>query len=403
MKTKTANAKAAAPAKKRTLPADSGPLEVTRHITSSVECLLWGRAAARCEFWGCNKPLWKSSVTQESVNLAQKAHIYSFSAGGPRGHKGITRQELNDFGNLLLVCHGCHQKIDKHNDGGRYTADLLRQWKAEHERRIEIVTGIDPSKRSHVILYGANVGSHSSPLTFDEAAHALFPTLHPADDRAITLGMINSSFSDRSDAFWKVEAEQLVTTFGLQVKERIRLGTIEHLSIFAIAPQPLLILLGSLINNISKAEIYQRHREPQTWQWPAKAPKLGFQVEAPAATNGTPALVIALSATVTDDRITDILPDANIWRVSVSKPNMDLIKSRAQLSEFRTVLRTVLDRIKAAHGQATQLHVFPVVGVAPAIEIGRVRMPKADMPWQVYDQVNARGGFIPALSLSKEE
>jgi hypothetical protein len=55
--------------------------------------------------------------------------------------------------------------------------------------------------------------------------------------------------------------------------------------------------------------------------------------------------------------------------------------------------------MKAIHGQTTTLHVFPAVGVSTAIEFGRVRMPKADAPWQLYDQVNARGGFIPALTI----
>jgi hypothetical protein len=38
-----------------------------------------------------------------------------------------------------------------------------------------------------------------------------------------------------------------------------------------------------------------------------------------------------------------------------------------------------------------------------AVELGRVRMPKADSPWHVYDQVNARGGFIHALSIPNGE
>jgi hypothetical protein len=58
-----------------------------------------------------------------------------------------------------------------------------------------------------------------------------------------------------------------------------------------------------------------------------------------------------------------------------------------------------MDRIKAAHGQTTPLHVFPVASVSAAIEFGRIRMPKADMPWRIYDQVNDRGGFVFALSI----
>ena len=54
-------------------------VEVTRHIKRPVERELWARAAARCQFSGCNKLLYKSAVTQESVNVSQNAHIYAFS------------------------------------------------------------------------------------------------------------------------------------------------------------------------------------------------------------------------------------------------------------------------------------------------------------------------------------
>ena len=256
-------------------------------------------------------------------------------------------------------------------------------------------------KKSHVVLYGANVGDHSSPLNFAEAAHALFPTLWPAEASAIVLGTINSSFTDRSPKFWKGEADNLRKLFDTRVKQRISLGEINHLSLFAIAPQPLLILLGTLLIDITNAEVFQRHREPQTWNWPKRARRLPFKVQEPSSTAGPPALVLALSAPITDDRVFSVLgDDAAIWRVTAPNPNTDLIKSRSHLSDFRTLMRPLLDRIKDRHGRTTPLHIFPAAGVSPAVELGRVRMPKAHMPWKIYDQVNARGGFIPALSLS---
>ena len=59
--------------------------EVTRYIKKEVERELWARAAGRCQFNGCNRILYKSPVTQERVNISEKAHIYSFSEDGPRG------------------------------------------------------------------------------------------------------------------------------------------------------------------------------------------------------------------------------------------------------------------------------------------------------------------------------
>lgn len=56
--------------------------------------------------------------------------------------------------------------------------------------------------------------------------------------------------------------------------------------------------------------------------------------------------------------------------------------------------------IKEKHGQQTALHIFPAMPVACAVELGRIRMPKADMPWFIYDQNNKQKKFINALEIS---
>jgi SMODS-associated and fused to various effectors sensor domain len=112
------------------------------------------------------------------------------------------------------------------------------------------------------------------------------------------------------------------------------------------------------------------------------------------------ALVVALSGTVTPDRILRAMgKTASIWSISSSKPHNDFIKTKAQLSEFRSIARGLFDEIKATHGNKTVLHVFPAAAVSVAVEFGRVRMPKADMPWRIYDQVNDCGGFVAALDV----
>ena len=90
--------------------------DVTRYVPYPIQCLLWGRAAGRCEFAGCNLELWRSPVTQEQVNIGEKAHIYSFSEDGPRGNVGVDPGSLNDISNLLLVCEPCHKTIDQDKD-----------------------------------------------------------------------------------------------------------------------------------------------------------------------------------------------------------------------------------------------------------------------------------------------
>lgn len=147
----------------------------TRKISSVVERELWGRAAGRCQFGGCNRLLYRSPITQETVNISEKAHIYSFSKNGPRGQGKLAGNTaaLNEIENLILVCHDCHRTIDQHDDGDRYSVDVVRQFKADHERRIAFVSGIDADKKSAVILYGANIGDEASPLRAMQAYNAM--------------------------------------------------------------------------------------------------------------------------------------------------------------------------------------------------------------------------------------
>lgn len=378
----------------------------SRDISRSVEAMLWGSAAGRCEFDGCNRPLWKSPVTQERVNLAEKAHIYSFSANGPRGNRGVDAKRLNALENLILVCDICHKTIDKNWSSGRYTVAQLQQWKAGHEARVARVTGIGPEKTSHILLFGSNIGDHNGPLHYTQAVDAVFPHWYPAEDRAIELGVRNSVLSEAKKAlFWESAHANLNTDYE-HVRRRIRSGEIKHLSVFALAAQPLLIRLGALIGDIVRADVYQLHREPApSWKWPAQAPAPPeVQIRRPSSTNGPPALVLAFSAPVTADRITAVLDqDAAIWTLTVPSPHKEIVKSPAQLSEMRGLFSRVFDEIKAVHGQDTLLHVFPVMPVSLAVELGRARSPKAEMPWRIYDQVGALGGFVPALEIDPKE
>jgi SMODS-associated and fused to various effectors sensor domain len=385
----------------------SGPLlpgvwegpTVSRAIPRNVELMLWGRAAGRCQFPDCNKLLSRSPVSQEQVNIAEKAHIYAFSETGPRGHDGVAIEDLNVLGNLMLVCHDCHRTVDEDKTGIRYSAALLREWKALHETRIEIVTGIPPGRRSHVLYYGANVGEHRTPPVFTGAMGAMFPNRFPAELHPIALDVLDSPLEDRTPEFWKCESEGLAAKFDRRVRDLVARGKVDHLSVFALAPQPLLILLGTMLGDITPADVYQRHREPQTWSWPTSASPLMFEVKEPTNTSGHPALVLAVSATVTCDPIEAVLgTDASIWTVTIPQPNNDPVKSREDLSRFRQLVRSLFDRIKAIHGQTTVLHVFPAAPASLCVEFGRARMPKADMTWEIYDQ-NKQHGFVSSINI----
>jgi hypothetical protein len=368
------------------------------YVPDKVKLRIWGKAAGRCQYEGCNHPLWLDTLTQAEFNVAHLAHIIADSPEGPRGHPVLSEELKADLSNLMLLCDVHHRLIDKEDVAG-HPVERLQAMKALHERRIEITTAIGPDKQSHILLYGANIGLHSSPLSFGKAADAMLPDRYPSDLHPLTLGMINSSFTDRDAAFWQLENSHLRNMVAQQVRPRLAQGSISHLSIFALAPQPLLMLLGFLHSDIPAAEVYQLHREPLDWRWQDRPAGFRLVVEEPEQTSGPPALVLSLSATITDDRIRAVLDDATIWRVTTPAPNNDLLKSREQAREFRTQLRVLMDRIKLRHGEKAEIHIFPAMPVAFAVDLGRIIMPKADLPLRIYDENKAGGGFLHALEL----
>lgn len=377
--------------------------EVTRHIGTPVERELWGRSAGRCQFDGCNKPLYKSPVTQERVNIAEKAHIYSFSKDGPRGWGPLitNRSALNDIENLLLVCHDCHKTIDADKNGAKYSADLLQTWKRRHEARIFTVSGVCPTKKSFVTFYGSNIGEQSSPIQIADAMTAMFPDWYPAEETPIGLSM-SCSHEDRSADFWKTESEHLKRIFERQIAPRILNGTEAHFSVFALAPQPLLIQLGALFTDKVSVEVYQPIREPKTWNRQPHPEDFAFTIEEPDRFDHPPALVLSMSDDISSSRITSVVGDqVSIWRLSVTNGHQhnDAIRSADQLAQFRTILRKLMVSIKKVHGNTTPLRIFPCMPVSCAIELGRIRMPKADMTWQIFDQNNKEKRFIETISI----
>ena len=115
----------------------------------------------------------------------------------------------------------------------------------------------------------------------------------------------------------------------------------------------------------------------------------------------TVALKLALSATVTDDRICTVLGnDVAIWSLTAESPHNDIMRRPEDLVEFKRHLRRLFDRIKAVHGEGAVINVFPALPNSASVEVGRVRMPKADLPLHIYDQNWSVGGFIPTLKIT---
>jgi hypothetical protein len=385
---------------------DFKEIKITRSIKKEVERELWARAAGRCQFNDCNRILYKSPITQERVNISEKAHIYSFSKDGPRGWGPFQKspQQLNEVENLMLVCHDCHKTIDQDKNGNRYSGFLLQQWKKEHEYRVLTVTGIVADKKSHIIFYGSNIGEQRSPLQKNDAIEAMFPEHYPVSEYSVDLSML-CSHEDKTSIFWESELAHQIKMFNQKVIPLIESDKTKHFSLFCLADIPLLIHLGALFTDKVSVDTYQLLREPKGWHWQEFPEGFEFIIKKPEKTGGQPVLTISLSDYIHHDRIKSVLGNnVSIWELTVPDAHIgnDNIRNKAQLSMMRTAIRDLMIQIKYFHGQE-ELSVFPAMGISCSIEMGRVRMPKADMPWIIYDQNNKLGKFVKTLTIGGKD
>lgn len=377
--------------------------ETLRYIPEKTKLLLWGKAAGCCQYDGCNTPLYSDAVTKAEFNIAYIAHIIAASAKGPRGDEILSPQLKKELSNLMLLCDVHHRRVDKDDVAG-HPVERLREMKRKHEARVALLTSLTEDKQSHILFYGANIGQHGSPMNFREAGLAMLPDKYPASLHPFELSLKNSAMHDRDASFWLMEQQQLYRQFMTTVKPRLTDGTVQQLSVFGLAPQPLLIALGCMLSDIQRVEVYQRQREPQGWSWQAPPDSFEYVIKEPDIKSAKVALVIALSATVDEARIKQTLGnDVSIWMLTIDTPANDFLKSREQLAKFRPVMRALFDRIKARHGQDADLHLFPVAPVAINVEIGRVWQPKADMTLHLYDQNSQLGGFVMAFTIDKKK
>lgn len=356
-------------------------MSTRKQISTKIQNILWARAAGRCEFEGCNCILTVDELTQDTENEGQIAHIVAASKKGPRG-TGDSEALQDNIDNLMLLCPRHHKLIDGSNEQ-KFTTELLHAMKRKHEERIALATGITPNKQSAVVIYTSSIGKQKPSVDYRDAVDAMFPTFYPENNSPINLST-NSPFNDKEKLYWQLEKKALEVNFKERMG-RVLENEIPNISIFAIAPQPLLVYLGTLLGDIQKISIYQKHREPNTWRWLDMESDNGFIIKEPQSKMGMPILVFAISSKNIEKRIRELYNnDESIWVITCKEPNNDMLVSPKQLSEFRTIVRKAMDDINTSSStDSIQIHMS--MPIACAIEFGRIRMPKADKQWILFD------------------
>lgn len=378
----------------------------TTYIPVKVKLLLFGAAGGRCEYRGCNQLVTEDDLTGTDGNFSVFAHIVADSPDGPRGH--VVRSSLlkADFSNLMVLCLKHHRLIDV-DALEAHPEELLAAMKAEHEERIRKLTAIDGQHRTQVLMLQANIGQKKGLFDPRFAIEAVLPR-YPAND-PFQIELANLRIQDGEELYWKVGAREIEKAVETLV-ERLLADTHRHVSVFALAPIPLLMILGRCLGELIPADVYQCLREPDgdgvlfdknPWRWSPDDPNAPLLRDLPpveCCATGDVALVLEVSGDGLEERAREQLgPDVPIYVLGIENPGLDRVRCERQLRDFRSRVREFLGNLRGRLTAQTVVHVFPALPNSFAVEFGRLLLQKVDLEMRVYDLNRFRQG--PAVPI----
>lgn len=383
-----------------------GPKTLTRlrhrDVGPTTRVLLFAMAGGRCEFDGCCRYLLEHHLTKTAGNFAAIAHICAFSAKGPRASKRLDDRSVNALPNLMLLCPDCHKLVD--DDPKRFPVEVLRAQKKAHEDRIHMLTATRPDRHTVAVALTATVADRKVSISTAEIQQAVAPRY--VGERDVVRIDLNSVPEEPTDAYWSTARRTIERESSRLHSGVFEGGPARHVSVFAIAPIPLLVFLGRLISDKVPSTLYQRHRSSQEWRWKDSGPVIDF-VTRSVQTGSDPtkvALVMSVSGRVpASDLAPHVDADFTVYELSPRgcEPGLQLLGREDSLRACQAAFLGALRHIVTNHQGATQLHLFPAIPAPVAVMVGRDLLPKRDPTVVLYDFNKAAGGFVRAFEVNQ--
>jgi len=375
-----------------------------------TKCLVWGAAAGRCTL--CNRLVLANDELGIPVPIGELAHGVGATSASPRGDSPLDRDDRAEPENLLLLCRTCHKPIDDGGQVGRWTVEELRKKKRAHEERILMLTEIGADQAAFVVRMVGTIRGTPPELTrstvLDAATAAGFyphylPGAHYAD---IDLDL--RSLGDQNTIQDFERCAEDVMGLAERIHEGVRREAISRAAIFALARIPLLVRLGASLDDKLDIRVFQRHRVDgaNAWRWPSDATTATFErhLLQEGSESDRVALVLSISGSVLRDELPpEIDHRYAIYEIKPQSPlesGPGVVSSLGDLAQLESAFRDFLAEVEKVHGKIPVVAVFPAVGVATAVTLGRVLMPNISPAWSIYDR-DARGSFFRALEVAR--
>jgi hypothetical protein len=178
----------------------------------------------------------------------------------------------------MLVCADEHDEFDAHGTLDVFTVNMLRELKRSHEDRIRHVTGLGEDRATTVLrmvgqLHGrevelsrqtaatAVVAAKRYPLFLESySRHGIEIDLRHLPGESARLTDSPWDAGERSRSYNRHATAVIDDVIEHQLKRGIARDNVRHLSVFGFARLPLLVYLGSRLDDTVPTEIHQRQR-----------------------------------------------------------------------------------------------------------------------------------------------
>jgi len=239
----------------------------------------------------------------------------------------------------------------------------------------------------------------------DDAHRAIWPK-YPAEEHPIVIDLSAPRLPAEGEAFFALMAQSISQAIQAALSRRAGMPRIHSLSLFAIAPIPLLIHTGRCLGDIQHVDLYQPHRDRQDWKWKEDEDAEAFyeivKPEGALEPDRSVALVFSISGQMSHELVSRAVTGRPIiYEIRARAVGRDFLQTRKRLELFSYEVRNILVALQDAHYQRKPIHVFAALPAPMAIEFGR-NIKSLDTPFIIYEYENSQHAYVPALKINLE-
>lgn len=356
-------------------------------IPENIRRKIWAESAGRCQFRGCPEQLWRNSLTGKITPFGEIAHIIGASRKGPRGRWDSVALQT-DSNNLMMLCERCHKEIDYGKNIKDYPVTLLKEMKKEHEERIRLLLDT-PRNKTTVLIFSCPIQGRLVSIPNESVYKAVLPD-YP-DSSAESWHKIEIPNFNYNLTSWEYVKSEINKEFE-DLNRKAKNGEINNISIFGLAPIPLLFYLGYKFGDTIPGEVFHARRDVPSedrfvWIKSSKSDFVDYKTELIRNTKSKKVLLIlALSDYVESDKYNSIIDDEfSIYKLSIDNPSPLFLTRKSELESFKHKFRILLNEIQRDHGVDCTIDILGAIPASIAITAGRIIIPTKDPKITIYE------------------